>query len=327
MRYFARPNLKSQTPPARSPISFQGRFTGRFVKSLRWLAVLTVLSFAGSAWAVALIERNLERSVARVGGTLLDALAPRLALTENRKFVTSPPTVVTVNGATVRIQTGSLDANQVSLTHFLRRAEQECVARSSREEPSPGDTILPPPLFHAENDTDGYVACLKPAFPLTPERLAHWVRQSAAAGNLSSLGTYQGVYVRKEGEHLVVVSAELLDGLHLSEMFPPLGDCSGSDFSELPRPKGRRTLSIASTSKTGLTAYSSNLPAGRAVQDFLRGLPPHLKVREFTSGSGGASPTTDRGTAALLQNSQSTFIVSASGSDTESTLVIARVPD
>ncbi len=311
-------NLRSRSGPARW---FRALFAW-MVKGVRTACVFFVLLSAGTAWALALAEKNAERAAQEFGGTLLDALSTGFSETDKGSLGTSPPTVLTVNGMTVRVQTGSIKANQMSLAHFLRRVERECaqgpssatVARTQQ------GMAVPAPLMHADNETDGFVACLKPAFRMTLDRLAEWARESAGTGDLSSLGIYRGVYVRKEGDLLTAVSAEILDGLRLAEMFPGQGDAPGFDMPDLPRPQGRRTLSVAHRQSIGLAAYASPLEPTEAVASYLKTLPDHVVVRDPKEG------TKNSRSAALIQTAEDSFVLSASEAPQGNTLIIARLP-
>lgn len=190
---------------------------------------------------------------------------------------------LTLNGAEVRLRASGTSE---SLNSVVQRLETACgsVVAGPESHPRRDDsygtegTLLPIPIWRVQSKNEALVACLAPAAPLTLSGLRRMSRHFSASSDLASWGSFGFAHAVTTSERTSILVAATGRALDLARMFPASGDAPGSDLPHLPRPEGRRVLTVSLDETPLLAAYEAQRAPLAAIASYAK----HLETAGFT---------------------------------------------
>lgn len=224
----------------------------RFVKKLMLVSLLGSLFIcflAYRAWArLSDVGSTLESGLFEALLPVRDSLSPAAEAQSYR---------ISVNGATLLLARSSFTAaEQNGDETLIERMKQSC--RPLEHESAPDALPLGGmPLLVTRGQGQTHVACFRLGFPLTLSGFQKALQRYQKNGDLSVFGGFQSALLRKDGEHHSLLTVESLGPWVVSRMFPETGDAPGLDPEALPRPIGRRVLSVLRDSRAAAVVYES----------------------------------------------------------------------
>lgn len=174
---------------------------------------------------------------------------------------------LSLNGVSLRVHSLGLDATEEQVDAAFAAFERNCRA------PTRGgaSAVVPPPLLLGQNERERFGYCIKPHHALDLEGLTTLLQAFERSGDVSALGQFLGVYLRSHENHRRMLIFESEGAFYPDRAFPSEGDVPGRDHPLLPRPTGRRTLSVELDHQPVITAYESSAPR-TTIQDYGRKL-------------------------------------------------------
>ena len=180
-------------------------------------------------------------------------------------------TVIELNGAPFAL------ARRTDATPFstlVDNAEAACDGGGQWE-------FLKSPVVKVASPTQAVIGCwVKNAG--TPREPLAWLLRGEPS--LAAVGEFRVLFATRTTEGSSAVLFRTLSDVSFASLFPAQGDAPGSDFSELPRPDGRRVVSASHRSATLLNVYQNSAP-GLA----------RFEARARRSGLSVSSPPTGTG--------------------------------
>lgn len=194
-------------------------------------ALLRIVGWAAALVAIAALVMCAR--IRQVRAELRDRLGELGPALETLAGDDGAPRVVTVNGAAIRLRSGTMP---VDVAAALAPAHAAC-----------GDDAAEPlgATLAAIGDDTGFVACFPALRELGPEALLAAARGLLDGGDARRLGPFVYTWARRtaRGTHLVEATIAELD---LGAIFPRAGDAPGADVPGVARPPGARRLLSAS---------------------------------------------------------------------------------
>ena len=161
-----------------------------------------------------------------------------------------------INGIEILAHTKVVTASPAQLDQVLGAFEQRCETPIA---PGVGDVepaLVPTPMLKSRGKTESYIYCIRPKRHLSAAGIETMAREFSDSRDLSAIGQMGGLYVRSSGQRHQILMIEMPGRFLVDRAFPKQGDVSGLDSAELPRPEGRRTLSVAFEGRPVQNAYS-----------------------------------------------------------------------
>jgi len=115
---------------------------------------------------------------------------------------------------------------------------------------------LDTPLLQNFGSTESYLYCLRPKYSLTAQGIEAALREFSLNGDLTAFGQIQGLYVRSSGSYHQLLWMQTEGAVRFDRAFDLTVDAPGRDVPTLPRPPGRRTLSVALDEAPVLNSYA-----------------------------------------------------------------------
>lgn len=221
------------------------------------LASIILLCTLGIFLTTRIVLAQVERTFDRNLGTLYESLFEEIHRAAESAEVTALSInehTLVVNGMSFVVRTTSVNAQVESVHKALRSFEKECAAPPGTDEPS---FFLPRPSLSSFSAQVSSVYCWQSKQSWTPKGIFEMASNLVATGDLASLGTLRAVYVRSHGTSHTFVLVQSRGPLHVARAFSPNGDVPGQDISALPRPSGRRFMSVALGGEQLLSGYQS----------------------------------------------------------------------
>lgn len=173
---------------------------------------------------------------------------------------------LSLNGANLElVYTSTGPMKDGPLAEELARIRKNC-SRPLEGEGAP--SLVQVPVFFAESESEAQVFCLRPARELSLRGAQDLMDAFESTGDLSRIGRIQGAYLRRGQRGHSLLTVESKGPVVLSKMFPSSGDAPGDDFSELPRPAGKRLLSLSRDGSPALAVYESAAARGAALDEY-----------------------------------------------------------
>ncbi len=221
-------------------------FTAQRSRWLRAMVVLgasTALSLVGARVVEAKVTEQAKLQVLELNRQLAFLLGERAGAAELKQGPAQTH-AITINGVALLVQSRSLRATDDELDQVLVRFAQRCQTPLEELSGHPGkEPLFASPSLQKRGEKESYFYCLRPRRPLTPEGIESSVAAFGATRNLYDLGQIEGIYLRTSGDRHRMLLIQSQQHAQLDRAFPRKGDAPGSDHPELPRPKGRRSLS------------------------------------------------------------------------------------
>lgn len=221
-----------------------------------------------------------------------------------------------VNGATLRMQVRSFEKHPRERSReLLTSFEADC--RSPFTE-TKQEGLFEPPVFMQQMEGEGVAFCMKPREALSLDLFASFARASDTPFDLTRLGVYQSLFVRSGKDTITALSVEILDGFVPERMFPVDGDVPGRDFADLPRPPGKRVLSISLHDAPVLNTYQTRSTLSETLAD--------LRARLGASSVALRIIEKDDANALFVRTTASDFIIAGREVDADAIVSLARLP-
>lgn len=224
----------------------------RSVRTLLVGALLSSLLGTCATWtAWARVEEAAEAELLSSTRALFEFLTPYEQPLQGAQSLQ-----LSLNGVTMRVHTIGLEATDEQMDAAFVAFERKC--RPPRH--GARDSLVPPPLLLGQNAQERFGYCVRPHEPLDAAGLTALLRAFERTGDVSSLGQFFGVYVRSHHKHRRMLTFETEGAFYPDRAFRAEGDVPGRDLPQLPRPRGRRTLSVELDRRPLITAYASAKP-------------------------------------------------------------------
>lgn len=314
----------------------------KMTKRVLYLSFTTGLTLLLSvSWVHARLSSNWGQEGLELGRSLLDGI--RLAQGSSTEDRLPHNHRITLNGSQFGVQTLSIeDADPESLERSFLAFRRQCQRAQGHALVSPeleelrkplGELGLSPelPLMRSfivesgnENERSAY--CLRPAQELSVAGLINLVNLFTQSADLNQFGTWQGLYARREGDQhggdrIALLSIETQGELRPDLLFPSNSDAPGADFSELPRPKGRRLLSLNYGDSPRLNTYAVETALGESLT--------HYGRKAVAAGLRVERPAENdtEGNALFIRTQEQSYIVTGIEKEAGSLLLLASLPD
>ena len=265
-----------------------------------------------SAWSFAALVLSLALA-ARAGGERLPQPGPqasRVWAAQWGETFGRGTTMFELNGAPFQF-TSAL--SPLPLEQLTAKTLQGC----SRPD-------LPTALALSRNSgNEAIVACFEFSPAVGATSFSSRFARLLAHGDLNSLGRLRLIFARKQAAPGTPFLSATADSLPLPLMFPREGDAPGADLPWMPRPLGRRVLSVVrhhvGTREPLLAMYERKCSAAKALQSLKNTLEQHdMRIHRKTS----------RSPAFIARSPQATWLaVATQVSEGLSLLIVARLPD
>lgn len=277
----------------------------RLVVRLLWLtsALVTLLLLPLSVQARA--ERWLERG--------LDQVRPfvaTLGATADR-----PISTLKLNGIALHFLS---TRSELPPALFLERSRKLCA--------SPLELF--PLALRANQARRGLLVCFESGGTHSPS-LSSRLEELLRSGDWAALGVLRAVFAEPSPSGGTVALTLTVPSLPLFSLFPAEGDSPGFDFPHLPRPPGRRLLSLTRIVPSSgyeepvLTLYETPQPETAPLHSLRQ------RLRETNWKIRSSSPEHGLPHAAqtlLLQNQSETLLVLAQSTDAHTLSLVSRLP-
>lgn len=180
-------------------------------------------------------------------------------------------------------------------------------------------------IFESGNEQEHSAYCLRPAHEMSLAGLEQMSRAFIESGDLSRLGTWQGLYARREGNEkdgyqVALLSIEARGQLNPHTLFPSDKDAPGADFENLPRPPGRRVLSLSHDGTPHLNTYALGTSALESIHAYEKSA-RRSGLRVEHPAEGGTP-----GRALFIRSPHQSYLVTSIERETGSTLLLASLP-
>ncbi len=225
-----------------------------------------------------------------------------------------------VNGAEVALHSGSVRrSGGLRLDDLVERVRKNC--RANVRDETISAELIRAPLIEWVGETEAFVYCLKTDRELSLEAISEMLDAFLKSGDLSQWGTFQGAYFRAHEDSVSILTAEIKRGLAPAKMFPSGRDAPGAAFRRLPKPPGRRVLSVGHNGKPTLNIHQSRADALSTLDEY------HQKL--VNAGLSVERAKVDRGNslALVVRSPREAFVIVAKDDDVASHLVLARLPN
>lgn len=265
-------------------------------------------------------ERRILSAASSLNGML--SLFPKTGTTRNLRL----------NGAEVMLRSSGTNESLSSVVHRLRAACGRVdwrVDQRSEPQPRPKDalgpegSVLPIPIWQVQSKSEAFVACVTPAAPLTLSGLRRMSGRFQASSDLAAWGSFGFAHAVRTSDRTSVLVASTGQTLDLPRMFPASGDAPGSDLPLLPRPAGRRTLSVSLDESPMLAAYATQRPPLAAISSYAEQLEMAGFAVKRQDDQKGALIARGSGITALVTVSPA---ASSKQTSKSSTLMLAILP-
>lgn len=306
-----------------------------YLRRFAEVAVVSVcLMLFASTWVQAQVKSRMGEEGLRFGRSLFDSMQ----LTHGNAAGPLSRHELTINGARVRVESRTLHGDADTLIEAaMQTLRAECE--------TPREALPLPPLSEAEEQAlkklhfdsntqlfgnvviqatdrkEQALYCFKPAHPLSLRGIAVMARTFKDSRDLNDLGTWKGVYAKAGDNSVSFLTLEAQGSFRPELMFPKTGDVPGEEFKELPRPPGRRTLSIAHNENTALNTYLSPLSLVDSLSDY------ETQLKNSGLRSERPAQTGTPGNVLFLRSHSVSYVVSGTSQKSGSTLLIAALPD
>lgn len=164
---------------------------------------------------------------------------------------------LTANGISVLMQSAHITAESEELDEVFTTFAARCRQPLEAKTPKTSDQVplFSAPLIEARGAKESYLYCLRPNRPTNAEGISAALSEFSSDQDLTALGRFQGIYLRSEGDHHQLLIMETQGPALLKRAFERHQDAPGSDMEELPRPAGRRSLSLLYSDKPHFNYY------------------------------------------------------------------------
>lgn len=318
-------------------------FTSIFRRAIFATSLGALLALFAFGWARAEAARSLEEVQQSLGTDLVRLLGNKF---QGMQAAGAPSGMfVTLNGASLHLQTASIPKTEVSLEVLLDLLKEHCQTPASTgdvstHEASTGDVSKVPGVRHPDDLLSSALSlfptpdllqsgpgltryfCLKARRVATVSNLLGSLSRFSKSGDIGEFGVPFSVEIQENGKSLSILSLQITGGLVPQKMFPPYKDCPGSDHQELPRPEGIRRVSAEFEGQPLLTSYSHFSKARLLLADYsVRLKQVGLHVLTPPAEKNGKIPL-----SRFVFTEGESFVVTAVDQEGESNLVVARLP-
>jgi len=288
-------------------------------KALLACGALVAIHLCALSWAKAQVRDHIAARGLEWGHQLLQTATLLQQLQLGHEGHASEVQHISLNGAELRLQTGSVKRTaHLGLPDLSATLKAHC--RNVGTDVGEEKPIFEAPIIEWLGSDEGFVYCLRPRQRWSVEALQNIFAAFEESLDLTEWGDFQGAYFRASQESIAFVTVETVRGLVPAEMFPARSDAPGENFAELPGPPGRRLLSVGHQGKVALTVHASELEARAALTQYQKGLAARgLSINRAGGPHGGAL-------ALVARSKEEAFVVVARPAETGSQMTIARLP-
>lgn len=325
-------------PGVRLQTALSGEILLRGLRMLRRIAIAGCVSvfflFIAATWVHAKVRSTLGNEGLHWGRSLSDSLRQR---SPNDVGPLSQHEIL-FNGTRVDVESFTLHGNPDALiADILGALRADCGAPRQEDASEPltleeeqglksigfesTTQVFGNVIIEGTEGSEQAVYCFKPAHPLHLRGIATMARHFELSRDLNDLGAWRGIYVKAGQGTASFLTLEGHGPFKPEIMFPQSSDAPGEDFKELPRPSGRRTLSLAHDGRTALNTYQSATGLATALGEY------QARVKNEGLRVDRPAQTGTPGNALLVRTRSSSYVVSGTESASGSTLIVATLPD
>jgi hypothetical protein len=288
---------------------------GNWHPSKRAFILVSVLfALVSTTWITTSAHARLSEGTTRFNRTLLE-LSPLLERLSYQRA--HEQTVLSLNGATIRLQVSSFSGDPEQATKklvgdFVKDCETPIQDQSGQ------DALFHLPPLVQEMKGEAAAHCLKARRVFSLQRLQHLLSRLSSDTDLTEWGVFQTLLVRPGDEGSTALSIEVVGGLTPAKMFPQEGDAPGTDHPEIPRPQGRRILSAGTRSAPIVNAYESPRAPSAAISAYRARLQQDGRAHQLVKHQDGSH-------ALLVKHKGQAWVVAAGAHEGGSMLSVARL--
>lgn len=228
----------------------------------RWL-LLSLLSTLLSLLLAKVVEAKIEHHIDRAAldfSRSLSGAFETLHSSDAPKRQTQKSAVhrLSANGLSLLVQTAHITAKSSELHEIFSTFAQRCQQPINERTPTTSSDELPlfdAPLIEARGEKESYLYCLRPKRPINAEGIHAALMEFSDDQDLSAIGQFQGLYLRSDGERHQLLIMQTEGPALLKQAFSPQKDAPGADMDQLPRPSGRRNLSLLYNDQPHFNSY------------------------------------------------------------------------
>lgn len=223
-------------------------------RGLLWALAIMVSSLLAARWVHARVHAQVDQQLLQLSRTF-DELLDRSHLDLARPGQAEGSAfVIHFNGIEVRAEIRRVKATPQELQALFAALRSQCQAPLR---PAAWGTAATwgAPILENSNPQETYLYCLQPHAPVTLESIGGLAEQFAASLDVAQLGQVRGLYARSRQDEHHLLMVQLEGAVDLDRAFSSTGDAPGHDFTDLPRPDGRRSTSISFNGAPELNVY------------------------------------------------------------------------
>lgn len=227
----------------------------------RWL-LLSLLSTLLSLLLAKVVEAKIEHHIDRAAldfSRSLSGAFETLHSSDAPKRQAQRSTVyrLSANGLGLLVQTAHITAKSSELDEIFSTFAQRCQQPINEKTPVSTDELplFDAPLIEARGEKESYLYCLRPKRPINAEGIQAALMEFSDDQDLSAVGQFQGLYLRSDGDRHQLLIMQTDGPALLKQAFSSQKDAPGADMDQLPRPSGRRNLSLLYNDQPHFNSY------------------------------------------------------------------------